>query len=205
MLLQTGDIKAAWKASLRDSELLTYPTFDYAIGRATEVSRLLTCAPLRSVAEGYQKGATITLDLRGFLNHLQHAKQLLEENIQLLQWDYFASFPAVGREQFTRDGGRIGPRLARIDCRPHGHAILTEVHIREDGRGQNCGFRDLRLCETVVTDDKGPIKLHRRRATTGILDQLSKLQSLLEGRSDKELQLIPNPEESQAAGAVKIA
>ena len=205
MLLQTGNIKAIWKASLRDSQLLTYPTFDYAVGNCTGISMLLTCASLRSVAEGYQKGAANTVDRKDFLLQLQHAKRLLEQNIHLLEWDYFVSFPKVGRGQSTREAGRMGPQLIEIDCKPHGYAILTEVHIREDGRGQSCGFRDLRLCETVVTDDKGPIKLHRRRAKTGILDQLSKLQSLLEGSDSKELLLFPNPEESQAAGAVKIA
>jgi hypothetical protein len=204
MLLQAGDIKATWKASLRDSQLLTYPTFECAVGRSTEVSRLLTCASLRTVAEGYRKGAANPVDLREFLDHLQYAKRLLEQNMELLQWDYLVSFPNLGREQSTRDGGRIGPLMIRIDCSPHGHAILTEVFIREDGRGQNCGFRDLRVCGTVVADEKGPIKLHRRRAPSAILDQLSQIQSLFAGSECKELLLIPNPDESQAAGAIKI-
>ena len=205
MLLQSGDIKATWKASVRDSELLTYPTFECAVGSGTSVASLLTCASLRTVAEGYRKGTAVTLDRKGFLDHLRAAKRQLEDNIELLQWDYLVSFPNVGREQSSRDGASIGPRLIRIDCRPHGHAILIEVLIREDGRGQDCGYRDLRVCETVVTDDKGPIKLHRRRATPRILEQVSAIQSLFEGCSCKELQLIPNPKENQAAGAVKIA
>jgi len=204
MLLQAGDIKATWAANIRDSQLLTYPTFECAVGSGTAVARLLTCASLRTVAEGYRKGAAVTVDRRSFLDDLRHAKRQLEENIELLQWDYLISFPNVGREQASGGGAMIGPRLIRIDCKPHGHAILTEVFIREDGRGQDCGYRDLRLCETMVTD-KGPIKLHRRRAKPGILDHVSAMESLFESSSSKELLLIPNPEQNQAAGAVKIA
>jgi hypothetical protein len=194
-----------WKASLRDSELLTYPTFECAVGMPTQVSRLLRCAPLHTVAEGYQKGAAVTVNTKEFLLHLLHAKQLLEENMELLQWDYFASFPAVGREQFRRDGGRLGSRRIRIDCKPHGHSILTEISIREDGRGQICAYRDLRVCEPVVTDDKGPVKLHRRRASTRILEQITDIQARLGNNEAKELQLVPNPNSCQIVGAGNIA
>jgi hypothetical protein len=204
MVLRSGSAVMVWKASVRDSELLMYPTFECAIGMPTWVSRLLSCDSLRTVAEGYRKGGVVTVNTEEFLTHLEYAERLLKENMELLEWDYFASFPQVGRERFTRDGGRLGARRVGINCR-HGHAILTEVYIREDGRGQKCAFRDLRVCESVVTDDKGPIKLHRRRASPRILEQISEIQERLKKEGAEELQLVPNPEDSQIVGAVKIA
>lgn len=205
MILQSADIKLEWNASKRDSIILMFPTFEAALGvSATHLSVLLECRSLSSVGSGYQKSASELVDKENFLEHLAYAERLIKDNSDLLDWDYSVSFPDISNETSKSARGHIGSLIVAADCWPHGHAILKEMFIRSDGKGQYCGYKDLRACEPVITDDKGLIKINRRRVKTSIMQQLEFVRQSLEVSNSEQLILIPNPSEIQLDGAVTV-
>ena len=204
ILIQTQEAKLVWTASFRDSQLLTYPTFENAIGNPSHISRILSCSELHTVAGGYQKSAGVTIDTSDFLWHLRKSKELLDQNIELLEWDYSVSFPDVGREQQKSNGGKKGDRRVGIECAPHGHAIMRESLLRGERCWQVVAYRDARLGDVITTDDKGSLKIHRRRAATSILAQLHIIISFLAASQGRELLLLPNPNDLQLADSIVV-
>ena len=204
ILIQTKEAKLVWTASSRDSQLLTYPTLENAIGNPSHISRILNCSELHSVAGGFQKGACVTVATSDFLWHLRKSKELLDQNIELLEWDYSVSFPDVGREQQKSNGGKKGDRRIGISCEPHGHAIMRESVFRGERCWQVVAYRDARRGDIITTDDKGVFKIHRRRAATSIISHLRIIISFIEASQGAELLLLPNPSESQLADSIFV-
>jgi hypothetical protein len=204
ILIQTQEAKLVWTASFRDSQILAYPTLENAIGNPSHISRILNCSELHTVAEGFQKGVGVMVNTSNFLWHLRKSKELLDQNIELLEWDYSVSFPDVGREQQKSNGGKKGDRRVGIQCKPHGYAIMIESILRGEKYWQVVAYRDARRGDIITTDDKGPFRIHRRRAATSILAQLHFIISFLQVTQGKEISLIPNPNDLQLADSIVV-
>src|SRR5207245_8663074 len=101
----------------------------------------------------------------------------LETQADLLSFSYSYEFSA---EKGVRGGGgqsgfRIRGLIGSIDVRPSGYCDLTLSEIAPNGKGRIVEVIDMRARRKIETDDKGILKVHRRKEEVGWITEVPKL------------------------------
>ena len=123
------------------------------------------------------------------LSAAQQLLSVIQRDEDLLKYDYMFSFS--GRKKRPSAGGEGGFHVrgltGTISTRPHGYCHVNLVQVAANGMGRLAEYLDMRIRETLETDDLGTLRIHRKSAEMQWLDTLPPLIEFIKTRSAKQL------------------
>jgi len=129
-------------------------------------------------------------------------KNELEAQGDLLVWHYSYSFGSKARQRLG--GGESGFRVrglwGYITVRPSGYCDLRLSAVRGE-RTLFAELIDMRVIRSIETDDRGPLKAHRRRAPLLWYEELPKLLAFLQNAKGDRVEILHSqmPEDGEGS------
>jgi hypothetical protein len=144
----------------------------------------LGAPPLGQVLKTYKRPLLIAV-LAGLL-------QDLEDRRDLIAFSYEYRFS--GNRERSGGGAVYGFRVrglfGSIDATPSGYCTLTLSDSAPSGRGRLVEVTDMRVRQSIETDDWGTLSIRRRAAHVGWFDQLPGLLDWLRGQAAPEVEIL---------------
>jgi hypothetical protein len=113
----------------------------------------------------------------------------LETQRDLISFDYsykFDEVPGGGMQ----GGFRVRGYGGTISVRPPGYCDLILLDVGPNGRGRVIEMIDMRVLKQIQTDDKGILRVHRRKAEVGWFTELEKLLQFLRKASGDKVEVL---------------
>jgi len=163
-IVSDGQKRHQLDISDRDWGLLTGPLFDAG---PPFVSSLGVYEHF-TVARGVPKGSQVTRQRFRLLDATQSLLRAIQRDEDLLCSDYTFSFQTGGshRTAGRSDGFHVRGLIGSIDTRPHGYCCLALSQLGAHQRSRVVELIDMRVRDSIETDDLGLLRIHRRKAET---------------------------------------
>ena len=186
-IVTDGTEKHRLEFTSRDFALLSGPHFEEGL---RFISALGIFDHL-TVAKGIPQGATVTRPRWRIFSAAQQLLAVVRRDEDLLQYDYKYSFS--GRSGRPRSGNENGFKVrgffGSIDASRRGYCYLNLHQVSGDGRGRLAEYYDMRIRETIETDELGTLKIHRKKAEMHWLEILPPLIEFVRTRTVKVLEI----------------
>src|SRR5436190_2571920 len=129
------------------------------------------------VAAGESRSPEMTRPRLDVLSAVQRVGRSVARDVELLAFDYSYSFSSAPKQRNggAESGFRIAGQVAKVDTRPKGFCTVT-VH---GAAGAPTRLLDLRAIGSLITDDNGSLRCHRRAAELGLPSILRRLENFL--------------------------
>ncbi len=169
----------------RDWGLLTGPFFD-------EGQRFVDALGVYehfTVATGLAEGSQVMRQRFRLIDATQSLHRAVVRDEDLLCHDYSYGFSRRGRSRSSagESGFRVRGLIGYVDARPHGYCHLRLSQPGTNGLPRTVEFIDMRVRESIDTDDLGVLRIYRRQAEMHWQDRLPPLLEFLRARSAREV------------------
>ena len=140
--------------------------------------------PLGKVLLTHKRGNLI-IELTGLLNALENQRDLISYSYQYV----FTDRPRE-RHGGGMSGFRVGGLYGLITTRPAGYCHVTLSEAAPTGCGRLVHIIDMRIKKQLQTDDRGTLKILRRKANVGWFPQLPLLIDWLTSQTADEVDVL---------------
>ena len=186
-IVTDGTEKYRLEFTSRDFALLRGPHFE----EGQRFISVLGVFDHLTVEMGIPQGAKVTRQRSQILNAAERLLVVVQRDEDLLRYDYKYSFS--GRIDRPRSAGYGGFKVrgfcGYIDTRPSGYCYLNLDQLTGNGRGRLAEYYDMRIRETIETDELGTLKIHRKKAEMHWLEILPPLIEFIRSRTVKVLEI----------------
>jgi hypothetical protein len=185
IIAKAGEATHRLDISDRDWEMLSGPYFKEGKG----FTDALGVYEHFTVAGGIPKGSHVVRQRRLLLEAAELLRRGIERDEELLRFDYTFGFTVAG--QSTGSGGESGFRIrglvGYIDTRPRGFCWLQLSQIVGSHWPRVVEWIDMRVKVRIETDERGTLRIERKRAEIKWPERLPPFIEFLRSRSEKQI------------------